>query len=172
MSEFFAAIDVGTSVIKSAVFDKKGRMRSIAHRPCRSLKQKDGKIEHVPSTILQKSLSCLEEAVRLSGIHRKSIASVAVTNQRATIICIDRKGNPLGNAISWQDMRGQDEVKKLKRAMSDSEYYNITGIPNNPVFTLAKVLWVKHRDKSRYEKTEKFVLVHDYIAKELGCGDY
>ncbi len=87
-------------------------------------------------------------------------------------MCAGRSGEILSPVISWQDMRGAAEIEKLRKRVSDKDYYAVTGLPNNPVFTLGKILWIKKNNPSLYRRTEKFVLVHDYVLNRLGCDDF
>jgi len=167
-----ATVDCGTSEIKAAVFDLSGKTKGVIEKACPCIYYGDGGIEQNPQLIVKQAFSCLKKAIERFKINPKNIASVSISTQRATVICIDKKGKPLGNAVSWQDMRGAGAIDALRRKIDDKRYYNITGIPNNPVFSLAKILWIKKNRPAVYKRTARFALVHDYLLKELGCGDF
>lgn len=170
MKTLVAAIDCGTSAVKAAVFDLDGNVRGTFSKECPVTCHKDGRIEQDPHLIVERALACLKGAVKLSGAG--DIASVSVTGQRATVICTDRKGEPIGGAISWQDLRAGASVSTLRRKISDRTYYSITGLPNEPVFTLAKIMWIRKNEPARYKRTAKFILVHDLVLRALGCEEF
>ena len=163
-SNYLAAIDCGTTEIKAAIFSTKGRQMGSAAAACPCLTLKDGRIEQPPELIIRQALSCLKRAVDNSRLNPKNIAAISVSSQRATVIPLDNIGKPSGNAISWQDMTGQLALDKFRRKISDQNYYKITGLPNNPIFSLAKIL--------KAQRAAKYVLVHDYLMYHLGCSDY
>ena len=172
MRELIAAVDCGTTAIKAAIMDLNGRTRALASRECPLTNTRDHGLESDPRRMEQAVFSCLKEVVARSGVHPGRVAALAVSNQRATVLCTDRNGSPIGRAISWQDMRGIGQIEKLRKRIADARYSGITGLPNNPVFTLAKILWIKETKPALCERTSRFVLVHDYMLKRLGCRDF
>ncbi|MCX5794139.1 MAG: FGGY family carbohydrate kinase [Elusimicrobia bacterium] len=170
MKGFVAAVDCGTSAVKAAVFDLAGQVKGSSRMdcPCRFLR--DGRIEQSPRLIVERTFSCLKEAVERSGVKAGQISSLAISNQRATVICADHRGEAIGDAVSWQDMRGGRALRALRRRISDAEYYGITGLPNNPVFSLGKILSFKNTPQ--HKKTCRFVLVQDYLLKQFGADGF
>ena len=172
MKTFVVAVDCGTTAIKAAVFDLSGTTRGIASGICPQIRHSNGHIETSVRTLTNTAFTSIRQAVRRSRINPKNISAISVTNQRATIICTDKNGKSLGNAVSWQDMRGVSEINSLKERIPDKRYYDITGLPNNPVFSLGKILWIRKNNPRLYEQTKRFVLVHDYFVRLLGCDDF
>ncbi|MEI6787792.1 MAG: FGGY family carbohydrate kinase [bacterium] len=172
MKTFLAAIDCGTSVVKSAVVGVRGEIKGFAGVPTPCVQYADGRIENDPQSIVNACFSSLRLALAKSGISPKHIEGISLANQRATLLCVDVHGRELGNAISWQDMRGAARIKAFRRHIPDKTYCSITGLPNNPVFTLAKILWIMKHDPDRFRKTAHFVLIQDYVLKQLGCDGF
>ncbi len=170
MKTFLAAIDCGTTAIKGAVVGFRGEMLGLAEVPSPCVKYPDGRIESDPRAVVNACFAALRLAMKESGIPPRNIEGLSLANQRATVLCIDACGKELGNAISWQDMRGASCIKAFRRRISDKTYYSITGLPNNAVFTLAKILWIKRHDPDRFRKTARFALIQDYVLNQLG-GD-
>lgn len=167
-----AAVDCGTTAIKAGIFDLAGRMRGFAARPCPCISRPDGRIENDPRLLVREVLRCLGESARSLGKARGGIAALAISTQRATVLALDDAGEALGRAISWQDMRGAGEIEALRRRIDDRRYARITGLPNHPVFTLAKLLWIQRHDRARARKTRRFALVQDYLLKALGAEEF
>lgn len=169
MEPVIASVDCGSSLIKAGILDLNGKTLSAASREVPCILKNDGCAEIDPELIISGAFAALKEAVERSGIAQADIAAMAVSSQRATLLCVDEKGAPLGNAVSWQDMRGKSEIDIFKKLITDIDYYNITGIPNNPLFTLSKILFIKKNNPSLYKKTSKFTLICDYIQRSFGC---
>lgn len=166
-----ASIDCGSSLVKAGITDLNGKIISVACREVPCIFKSAGAVEIVPQSIISIVFSALKEAVEASGVAPINIAAVAISSQRATVLGVDEKGAPVGNAISWQDMRGKSEIDLFKKRISDIDYYNITAIPDNPLFTLAKILFIKKNKPSLYKKVSKFILIGGYIQKSLGCSE-
>ncbi|MCF7875135.1 MAG: hypothetical protein K9L87_05950 [Candidatus Omnitrophica bacterium] len=172
MAQFFAAVDCGTSAIKTAIFKEDGRLKSVVNKPCLPEIKNRCRIEQDPQLLVDKIFLALKEAVKKAKVKPASISSLSLSTQRATIIPVGKDKKPLGNFISWQDLRGGKVLGGFRRKISDKKYYKITGIPNNPIFSLAKILWIKKKAPQIYKKTDKFLLLHSYLLKELGCENY
>ena len=150
MKSFLAAIDCGTTAVKSAVVGLRGEIKGLAGVPTPCVSYPDGRIESDPQAMVAACFSALRLALKKSGVPPRHIEGLSLTNQRATVLGIDDHGRELGHAISWQDMRGAACIKAFRRRLSDKTYYSITGLPNNAVFTLAKILWIKKHDPDRF----------------------
>jgi len=170
VKSYVAAVDCGTSAVKAAVFDLAGKVLGAGRRecPCRFLR--DGRIEQSPESIAARTFSGLKDAVARSGVRPGRIAALAISNQRATVLRTDSRGQALGNAVSWQDMRGRRELEALGRRIGAPRYHAITGLPVNPVFSLAKILALQRGQPRR--KAARFSLVQDHLLKRFGAADF
>jgi glycerol kinase len=97
--------------------------------------------------------------------------SLSVTNQRETIVPVDKAGNPLHNALVWQDRRTTDQVDFIKKKIGIDKIYRTTGLTIDPYFSATKILWFKDEKPEIYQKAHKFLLVSDYIIYKL-TGKY
>jgi xylulokinase len=118
------------------------------------------------------SFACLRDAVIRSRVDPRCISAVSVANQRASVIFADKYGKAISSVVSWQDLRGGKEIAFLKRDIDERRYYRITGLPNNPVFSLGKILWIKKNEPSFYKKCARIMLVGDYLLRRLGADDF
>src|ERR1700690_2546813 len=110
------ALDQGTSSSRSIVFDAQGRIVALAQREFRQIFPKPGWVEHDPREIWTTQLATAREALAKSGLAADPIAAIGITNQRETpIVCTPAGGEPLGNAIVWQDRRTAPACEALKQ---------------------------------------------------------
>ena len=166
-----AAVDCGTTAIKAAVVDRSGRFAGLATRPC-PVRKLDGHVENDAPAVVAAAESCLREALRQSNADPAEVVGLAVATQRATVVACDGRGRALGPAISWQDMCGTRQIERLRQQVPDRRYGQITGLPNNPVFTLGKLLWLKEQRPALFRRAERFALLHDFVMRQLGCDDF
>jgi glycerol kinase len=92
---------------------------------------------------------------------------VVVTNQRETIVPIDKTGNPLYNALVWQDRRSVSQCEEIENKLGSEKIYNLTGLKIDPYFSASKILWLMTNKPAIHNKTMKYLLVHDFIVSKL-----
>lgn len=168
---FVAALDLGTTGCRTFIFDLAGTIISSDYKewesyyPSPSFVEQDANIwwEYIKMTI--------EGAIKKSGIDKAEIVSLSIANQRETIVPVDRQGNPLHNAIVWQDRRTTEQVEFIKKLIGADKIYSTTGLTIDPYFSAPKILWFKDKKPNIYQKTHKFLLVSDYILYKL-TGKY
>ena len=141
MKEKIISIDQGTTSTRSVLYDKQGNFISSAQQEFDQFFPKDGWVEHNPEDIWQTVLSTLQKLVKQSGVTISEIASLGITNQRETTLMWNKKtGNPIHNAIVWQDRRTSEFCHEL------GPYENIihkkTGLTIDPYFSATKIHWL------------------------------
>jgi xylulokinase len=168
----YMSVDCGTSTVKAGLFDGWGRRVSLATTPIHCQFHTDGPVTQDMGEILHAVFRSLRRALADHRVSPGRVAAICIANQRATVLALDRHGEPLQPAISWQDMTGAPALARLRQQMSEADYYQITGLPIHAVFTLAKLLHLKKDAPQEYRRASRFVLVQDYLLRALGCPDY
>jgi len=134
-------LDVGTTGVKSLVFDNKFNVVARSYRKLSKFIPKRGWVEQNPKEILTASKSTLKEAVRKSGVRPQSIVGLGITNQRETTIIWDKRtGEPVYPAIVWQDVRTRSYCEKKKRW--EGFINKTTGLSIDPYFSATKIRWI------------------------------
>ena len=109
------ALDQGTSSSRSIVFDANGGIVAMAQAEFRQIYPRPGWVEHDPKEILQSQLATAREALAKAGLQADDIASIGITNQRETTLVWNRAtGEPIYNAIVWQDRRAEPTCAALR----------------------------------------------------------
>jgi len=167
---YLAAIDAGTTGERTMIFDAKGGVIAWKHIEHTSYFPKPAWVEQETTDwwdrVCKTSRAVLEEAAG-KGITPDMIAGVSVTNQRETIVPVDEDTEPLRRAIVWQDRRAVPQCDWIKKNIGEDVVYRIAGLTVDPYFSAPKVRWIKEHEPRVYEKTYKFLLVHDYIIAKL-----
>src|SRR5687768_2001362 len=105
-SKFIIALDQGTTSSRAVLFDQKGGISGIAQREFRQIFPQSGWVEHDPLEILNTQLGTLNKLIKEQAVDVSSVVAIGITNQRETTIVWDRNtGEPVYNAIVWQDKR-------------------------------------------------------------------
>ncbi|WP_374519559.1 FGGY family carbohydrate kinase, partial [Undibacterium squillarum] len=112
---YLLALDQGTSSSRSILFNLQGEIVASAQREFRQLFPQPGWVEHDPLEIWESQLATCHAVIRQAGIRASEILAIGITNQRETTIVWDKHtGQPLANAIVWQDRRTADQCEQLR----------------------------------------------------------
>ncbi|MCK4280528.1 MAG: xylulokinase [Candidatus Lokiarchaeota archaeon] len=164
---YVAALDLGTSGCRTIIFDITGSIVSSHYEEWESYFPSPLMVEQSADQWYEKLKITIKNAIEKVSINPQEIVSISITNQRETIVPIDSEGNSLYNAIVWQDRRTTNECEIIKKKVGIDKIYKITGLTIDPYFSASKILWFKNNKQEIYNKTHKFLLVHDYILYKL-----
>ncbi len=170
--KYLAGIDIGTTGAKAAIFDFSGNPVASAYREYICSYPKPNWIEQDPRQLVDAAMDALREVISKSGLNNKEVAALSVSSQRSCTIFIDKNNRLLRPMISWQDSRAFVEVNEIREKISDMDYYNITGFPNNTTWLLPKIMWVRKNEPDVWNKTYKVIQLHDYTVNSLGADGY
>jgi glycerol kinase len=140
---FILALDQGTSSTRSIVFDDQGQIVAMAQRELAQIYPHPGWVEHDPQEIWIAQRDTAREALALARLQAADIATIGITNQRETTVVWDRRsGQPLCNAIVWQDRRTQSICHELQQQGLQQHIAQRTGLVIDPYFSATKLAWV------------------------------
>ncbi len=138
---YVLALDQGTTSSRAILFDEEARAVASAQREFRQIFPQPGWVEHDPKEIFTTQRETAREAVR--NVDLKSVMAVGITNQRETTIVWDRQtGEPIHNAIVWQDRRTAPLCAALKQAGAEGLIRKRTGLVIDPYFSGTKIAWL------------------------------
>jgi len=151
--QFILALDQGTTSSRAMVVDESGKVLSVAHRPFSQIFPQPGWVEHCPREIWSSQSGVVTEALTAADLTERDIAAIGITNQRETTILWDREsGEPLYNAIVWQDRRTAAFCDAL-RARGDAELIQQkTGLLPDAYFSASKLVWLLDNVEGAREK--------------------
>ena len=152
MQQFILAFDQGTTSSRAIVFDKKGNIISIAQKEFTQYFPETAWVEHNANEIYSTQIGVAAEAITKANISTTQIAAIGITNQRETTVIWDKKtGQPIYNAIVWQDRRTANYCNSLK-AKSSNLIQQKTGLVVDAYFSATKIKWILDNVNGAREK--------------------
>ena len=137
------ALDQGTSSSRSIVFDGEGRIVAMAQREFRQIFPRPGWVEHDPHEIWASQLATAKEVLASADLRADQIASIGITNQRETTLLWNRRtGEPLHNAIVWQDRRAEPTCAAMRERGLEPLVRRKTGLVIDAYFSGTKLKWL------------------------------
>jgi glycerol kinase len=153
MEKYILALDQGTTSSRAILFNKKGEIYSVAQKEITQYFPKPGWVEHDPLEIWSKQAGVAAEATTKKGLNGKNIAAIGITNQRETVVIWDKHtGEPIYNAIVWQDKRTSDYCDQLKAEGKEKMIQEKTGLVIDSYFSGTKIKWILDNVEGAREK--------------------
>ena len=141
--KYILALDQGTTSSRAIVFDQAGSIVAVAQKEFPQIFPKPGWVEHDPRDIWSTQAGVAAEVLQKAGIKATDVAAIGITNQRETTVVWDRKtGQPVHNAIVWQDRRTANICDRLKARKLDRVIRRKTGLVIDAYFSATKVQWI------------------------------
>ena len=143
MSKYILSIDQGTTSSRAIIFNEKSEILSVAQQEFTQFFPEDGWVEHDPEEIWQSTLGVSRECIEKLGVQASEIAAIGITNQRETTIIWDKlTGQPIYNAIVWQDRRTAEFCTELEERGLGQVVTQKTGLLLDAYFSATKVRWL------------------------------
>ena len=169
---FILAIDQGTTSTRSIIFDENLKVISTAQEEFNQHFPQSGWVEHNPKDLLSTTIDTCKSAFSQKSIDPKKIAAIGITNQRETTLVWDKNtGEPVYNAIVWQDRRTAAHCEKLRKDGHEKKVTEITGLLLDPYFSSTKLTWILDNVDGARSKAEAgsllFWTVDSYLIWHL-----
>ncbi len=173
--KYILALDQGTTSSRAILFDHEGKIVTTAQKEFTQIFPQPGWVEHNPNEIWSSQSAVSAEAITGERHSPRDIAAIGITNQRETTVIWDRKtGEPVYNAIVWQDRRTANICKKMKDDGLSETFQKKTGLLIDPYFAGTKVKWIMDNVdgvRARAEKGElAFGTIDSWLVWQLTDG--
>ena len=168
MGKYVMALDAGTTSNRCILFDKSGKIISIAQKEFTQYFPQPGWVEHDADEIWSTQLGVAVEAMSKVGASTEDIAAIGITNQRETAIVWDKKtGEPVCRAIVWQCRRTAAYCDQLKEQGYTDMIREKTGLIIDAYFSGTKIRWILDHVEGAREKAEKGELLFGTVETWL-----
>lgn len=163
----YLAIDLGTTGCRSILFDEKLNLLGMSYEEYELITIKENYIEQDATRWWELTLKTIKEAIAKANVNGKEIKSISISSQGITIVPVDENVNPLCNALSWLDIRAQEESTRIEADFGRDYIYELTGKPIEPCYSLPKILWLQKNCPDIYKKAWKFLMPLDFLIGKL-----
>ena len=176
MANHIIALDQGTTSSRAIVFDHDGNIKGTGQKEFEQIFPEPGWVEHKPNEIWSTQSGVISEAIANANIASSDIEAIGITNQRETTIVWDKEtGEPVYNAIVWQDRRTSGFIDKLKADGLESTFQEKTGLILDAYFSGSKLAWILDNVDGVREKAEAgkllFGTVDSWLIYKLTGGE-
>src|SRR4051794_20418276 len=155
MAEYVGAIDQGTTSSRFILFDRDGRIVQVDQREHEQITPRAGWVEHDPKEVWRRTREVIGGALASSGCEAGDVAAIGITNQRETTVVWDREtGEPVYNAIVWQDTRTGPLVHELAGDEGVDRLRSNVGLPLSTYFSGPKIAWILDNVDGARERAE------------------
>ena len=175
VKNYVGAIDQGTTSTRFMVFDKAAREVCSAQKEHEQIFPRAGWVEHDPLEIVRRTEEVIAEALEKRGLRAADLAAIGITNQRETTVVWNRRtGEPVMNAIVWQDTRVAEEVARFAAQGGQDRFRAQTGLPLSTYFSALKLRWILQHAAGAREKAADgellFGTIDSYLVWNLTGG--
>ena len=175
MKKYVLSIDAGTTSSRAILFDQKGKEIGKSQYEFTQIFPNEGWVEHDPMEIWQTQRRAIEDLIEKTGIKASEIDSIGITNQReTTVIWNKHTGEPVYNAIVWQDRRTALLCEELYAKGVDKIIQDKTGLILDAYFSGTKIKWILDHQKGNREKAEQgdllFGTIDTWLIWKLSNG--
>jgi glycerol kinase len=141
--KYVLALDQGTTSSRALLFDEEGSIRAVAQLEFDQIFPRPGWVEHNPEQIVSSQIAVASQALAKAGASAADVAAIGIANQRETTIIWNREtGEPVHNAIVWQDRRTADFCEQLRKDGHTSVIQQRTGLLIDAYFSASKIAWI------------------------------
>lgn len=155
-NSYIIALDQGTTSSRALLVDHNGKIQGMVQKEFKQIFPKSGWVEHDPMEILESQMSVLADLVKENDVSAENIKAIGITNQRETTVVWDKNtGEPVYNAIVWQDKRTADICETMKKNGLTEHVRQTTGLVIDSYFSGTKVKWILDNVGGARQKADK-----------------
>ncbi len=155
MASYVAAIDQGTTSTRAILFDADGRIAALDQREHEQIHPRAGWVEHDAREVWERTREAIDGALAQAGARAADVAAIGIANQRETTVVWDRSsGEPVCNAIVWQDTRTAALVRELAGEHGPDRLRERVGLPLSTYFSGPKLAWILEHVPGARERAE------------------
>jgi len=170
--KYILALDQGTTSSRAVLFDRRGKILSIASKEFQQIYPQPGWVEHDPTEIWDSQMEAARRALDSADVSPQNLAAIGITNQRETTVLWDREsGKPVYNAIVWQCRRTAPACSRIQKTKFARKLREKTGLVVDAYFSATKVQWILEHDRKIRRAAERgdlsFGTIDSWLAYQL-----
>lgn len=167
--KYFAGIDAGTTGATVMLVNLKGEVAGSAYREYPCIYPHPGWVEQDIEYVWGKICEASREVFSVTSIDPSSVASIGVSSQRGTFLCVDEGCNPLHKSVVWNDCRATEQAINLSERIAPDRYQEVTGMPVSALWAASKIMWFVENQPALIERTHKIINGQEFLLNRLGA---
>ncbi|MFI5156406.1 MAG: gluconokinase, partial [Chitinophagales bacterium] len=164
--KYIIGVDIGTSGTKAIAMNVAGSVLHTAYESYQGISWHPDQNELEPKLLLSATVKVLKE-IKEKSAGRDGLIGVCFSCALHSVIAVNKKGQPLTNAITWADLRSKSFAATLRDTVAGKEIYKNSGTPIHPMSPLCKIMWIREKMPAIFEETSKFISIKEYIWFEF-----
>ncbi len=166
--DLFMGIDIGTSSVRAALFDREGNQLAISQREYPLICTEPDMAEIEPDTVLDSLLDSVRDALAQPGLETAALRAIGISTAVHSILAVDADDRPLTRVLTWADSRPIRQAEQLEREHDCAALYRSTGCRvQHPMYPLSKILWLKQERPDIFRQATRFVSIKAYVLHRL-----
>ena len=171
IKKLLAGIDAGTTGVTVMIADTDGNIVGTAYREYPCSYPHPGWVEQDMELMWTCMCEASKEVLSKTGVDPGEIASLGLSSQRGTFVCVDNDLNPLADSIVWSCGRAGEELAWIRDNLGDDRYHDISGVPLSGLWSYAKMKWVVDRQPDLLDRTHLIVNGQEFFLHKFGSED-
>lgn len=164
--DLLLGIDVGTTNCKAVAYNERGEPVASGKTAMITHYKNDGTSYYDPVQIWEAVVGVIRQTVTKLNVTDKIIA-ISVASMGEAGVPVDRNGTPIYPVITWFDSRSLPQSHELAEKIGNERIFEITGLDNNPIFSVSKLMWIREHEPEVYARIDKWLCISDYIYLKL-----
>ncbi len=169
--EYYLGLDLGTSSIKTVLFDVNGKEIAQSSIEYPLYQPHNGWSEQDPADWYLSAVQTVKNVMDQSGTPKEQVKGLGISGQMMGAVMLDKNGKVLRRAILWNDGRTTESCEHVRNIVGDGLFMKYTCTPARPGLTAAKIQWVKDNEPDLYAQAAHIMLPKDYLRYRL-TGEY
>lgn len=161
------AIDLGTTGCRSILFDEKLHLIADEYREYGLITPREKWVEQDAELWWSLTVKTAKAVLEKAGVSGKLVRGISISSQGITIVPVDETMHPLYNALSWLDVRAEEQVREIETHISFRELFTLTGKRNDSAYTLPKLLWLRENEPEIFARARYFLMPMDFLIGKL-----
>jgi xylulokinase len=164
---YFLGLDIGTSAVKAALVDERGRVKGTAAVTHPLFTPRPGWAEQRPEDWWKSTVSAVRKVLSTTRVRPSHIVSIGLSGQMHSSVFLDRRGKVIRPALLWNDGRTTEECREITALLGEERLREWVQNPALEGFTLPKVLWLRNHEPAAFARLAKVLLAKDYVRYRL-----
>ncbi len=161
-------IDIGTSGVRAAIFNRSGGQISLFHKEYPMICKEPGMAELDPDRVFCSLIEVVQKCSGTAGVKKGDLAAIGLSTQLFSFMAVDGRGRKLSNLITWADTRASRHADLIRDTRDCAALYMRTGCrTQHPMYPLSKILWFRDTFPEAFARTYKFISIKEYILSLL-----